>query len=119
MGARPQKEVYVRREHDPGQECEFDWEEIPLVIGVTPFQTVQMARVHLLGIPIRCSAWLFRSQDTLSLMEAHRNFFAEIQGGPQTMCNDNMKVAVTIRTFVVRAVRRQVPTKACSVFPCI
>ena len=40
-GTRPQKEVYVRREHDPGQECEFDWGD-PLVIGGRR-QMVQMA----------------------------------------------------------------------------
>ena len=96
MGTRPQKEVYVRREHDPGQECEFDWGEIPLVIGGRR-QMVQMAVFTLLHSNRR-SAWLFRRQDTLSLMEAHRNFFEEIQGVPQTMVYDNMKVAVTIRT---------------------
>ena len=68
----------------PGQECEFDWGEIPLVIGGRR-QTVQMAVFTLLHSN-RCSAWLFRRQDTLSLMEAHRNFFAEIQGVRRPWC---------------------------------
>lgn len=58
---------------------------------------VQMAVFTLLHSNRR-SAWLFRRQDTFSLMEAHRNFSIEIQGVPQTMVYDNMKVAVTIRT---------------------
>ncbi|THG50546.1 transposase [Muribaculum caecicola] len=110
MGARPQKEVYVRREHDPGQECEFDWGEIPLVI-CDRRQTVQMAVFTLLHSNRR-SAWLFRRQDTLSLMEAHRNFFAEIQGVPQTMVYDNMKVAVIIRTGRQGRPAVRYPTKA-------
>ena len=110
MGTRPQKEVYVRREHDPGQECEFDWGEIPLVIGGRR-QMVQMAVFTLLHSNRR-SAWLFRRQDTLSLMEAHRNFFEEIQGVPQTMVYDNMKVAVTIRTGRQGRPAVKYPTKA-------
>ena len=60
-------------------------------------RNVQMAVFTLLHSNRR-SAWLFLRQDTLSLMEAHRNFFMEIQGVPQTMVYDNMRVAVTIRT---------------------
>lgn len=98
MGTKAAKdtEVYVRREHDPGGECEFDWGGIPLIIGGRRMK-VQMAVFTLLHSNRR-SAWLFRRQDTLSLMEAHRNFSIEIQGVPQTMVYDNMKVAVTIRT---------------------
>ena len=98
MGTRPQKdtELYIRREHDPGMECEFDWGEIPLIIGGRR-RNVQMAVFTLLHSNRR-SAWLFHRQDTLSLMEAHRNFFIEVQGVPQTMIYDNMRVAVTIRT---------------------
>ena len=98
MGTNAVKDavLYVRREHDPGRECEFDWGEIPLVIGGRR-RNVQMAVFTLLHSNRR-SAWLFLRQDTLSLMEAHRNFFIEIQGVPQTMVYDNMRVAVTIRT---------------------
>ena len=112
MGSRPQKDdgIYVRREHDPGQECEFDWGEIPLIIGGRR-QMVQMAVFTLLHSNRR-SAWLFRRQDTLSLMEAHRNFFAEVQGVPQTMVYDNMKVAVTIRTGRQGRPAVKYPTKA-------
>ena len=98
MGAKTVRDtdLYIRREHDPGRECEFDWGEIPLVIGGRR-RNVQMAVFTLLHSNRR-SAWLFLRQDTLSLMEAHRNFFMEIQGVPQTMVYDNMRVAVTIRT---------------------
>lgn len=72
---------------------------------------VQMAVFTLLHSNRR-SAWLFRRQDTLSLMEAHRNFFEEIQGVPQTMVYDNMKVAVTIRTGRQGRPAVKYPTKA-------
>lgn len=112
MGTKPdkKKEVYVRREHDPGQECEFDWGEIPLIIGGKR-RNFQMA-VFTLSHSGRRSAWLFARQDTLSLMEAHRNFFSEIQGVPQTMVYDNMKVAVVIRTGRQGRPAVKYPTKA-------
>lgn len=112
MGTKPKKEpeLYIRREHDPGQECEFDWGEIPLVIAGKR-QNVQMAVFTLLHSNRR-SAWLFRRQDTLSLMEAHRNFFIEIDGVPQTMVYDNMKVAVVIRTGRQGRPAVKYPTKA-------
>ena len=98
MGPRPApapSEVYVRREHDPGRECEFDWGEIPLVIGG------QRIKVHMaVFTPVHSNsrhAWLFRRQDTLAFMEAHRNFFARTGGVPAVMVYDNMKVAVTIK----------------------
>lgn len=112
MSAKPEKtkEIYIRREHDPGQECEFDWGEIPLIIGGKRCN-VQMA-VFTLVHSNRRSAWLFRRQDTLSLMEAHRNFFIEVDGVPQTMVYDNMKVAVVIRTGKQGRPAVKYPTKA-------
>lgn len=112
MGSRPLKEsdVFIRREHDPGLECEFDWGEIPLEIGGIRVN-VQMAVFTLLHSNRR-SAWLFRRQDTLSLMEAHRNFFSEVQGVPQTMIYDNMKVAVVIRSGKKGRPATKFPTKA-------
>lgn len=112
MGTKPRKapDLYIRREHDPGQECEFDWGEIPLVIAGKR-QNVQMAVFTLLHSNRR-SAWLFRRQDTLSLMEAHRNFFIEVNGVPQTMVYDNMKVAVVIRTGRQGRPAVKYPTKA-------
>lgn len=112
MGSRHGKEaeLYIRREHAPGLECEFDWGEIPLIIGGRR-QMVQMAVFTLLHSNRR-SAWLFRRQDTLSLMEAHRNFFIEVQGVPRTMVYDNMKVAVTIRTGRQGRPAVKYPTKA-------
>lgn len=112
MGAKAdnEAELYIRREHAPGKECEFDWGEIPLVIGGRR-RNVQMAVFTLLHSNRR-SAWLFLRQDTLSLMEAHRNFFIEIQGVPQTMVYDNMKVAVTIRTGRKGRPAQKYPTRA-------
>lgn len=95
MGPAPSPEVYIRREHPAGDECEFDWGEVPLVIAGQR-RKFQMA-VFTLQHSNRRSAWLFPRQDTLALMEAHRNFFMEVTGVPRVMVYDNMKVAVTVR----------------------
>lgn len=95
MGPVPSPEVFIRREHPAGEECEFDWGEVPLVIAGQRCK-FQMA-VFTLQHSNRRSAWLFPRQDTLALMEAHRNFFSEVGGVPRIMVYDNMKVAVTVR----------------------
>lgn len=71
-------DVFIRREHDPGMECEFDWGEITLIINGSR-QKVMMAVFTLLHSNTR-HAWLFMRQDTLALMEAHRNFFGAVGG---------------------------------------
>ncbi len=95
MGPAPSAEVFIRREHPAGDECEFDWGEVPLVIAGQR-RKFQMA-VFTLQHSNRRSAWLFPRQDTLALMESHRNFFREVGGVPRVMVYDNMKVAVTVR----------------------
>lgn len=95
LGPKRPAGVFVRREHAAGQECEFDWGEIPLVIAGHRIK-VRMAVFTLLHSNRR-SAWLFRTQDTLAFMEAHRNFFREVGGVPSVMVYDNMRIAVTIR----------------------
>ena len=39
-------------------------------------------------------AYLFSREDTLALMEAHRNCFRELGGTPRVMAYDNMRTAV-------------------------
>ena len=89
---RPSKDVFIHQEYDPGMECEFDWGEVKLEIRgeQTKFTMAVFTFAHSNGR----YAYIFRHQDTLALMEAHRNFFKEVNGVPEMMVYDNMRVAV-------------------------
>ena len=89
------KDVFIKQCYDPGQECEFDWGEVKLRIGgkLVTFTMAVFALCHSEGR----WAYLFRHQDNLAFMEAHRNFFHDIHGVPRTMVYDNMKVAVILK----------------------
>lgn len=89
---RPSKDVFIHQEYEPGIECEFDWGEVKLTIRGEPvkFTMAVFTFCHSNGR----YAYIFRHQDALALMEAHRNFFREIKGVPEVMVYDNMRVAV-------------------------
>ncbi len=89
---RRRMEAYIKQWYEPGQECEFDWGEVCLVIGGRQ-RKLYMAVFTLCHSNGRW-AYLFRRQDTLAFMESHRNFFSDIGGVPRTMVYDNMRVAV-------------------------
>ena len=86
------KDVYLRIHREPGEECEFDWGEVKMFLGKEKV-TLMMAVFCFPYSKLR-NAYLFRRQDTLAFMEAHRNFFHSIGGVPHTMVYDNMRVAV-------------------------
>lgn len=85
-------DVFIHQEYSPGVECEFDWGEVKLLIGgsLCRFTMAVFTLCHSNGR----YAYLFRHQDALALMEAHRNCFRDLGGVPQTMVYDNMRVAV-------------------------
>ena len=89
---RPSKDVFIHQEYEPGIECEFDWGEVKLTIRgeQVKFTMAVFTFCHSNGR----YAYIFRHQDALALMEAHRNFFREINGVPEVMVYDNMRVAV-------------------------
>ncbi len=62
----------------PDRKCEFDWGEVVLTIGGGKAR-YYLAVFTLVHSGYR-SAWLFRRQDTLALMEAHRNFSGRSAG---------------------------------------
>ena len=94
-----QQEAYIKQLYLPGEECEFDWAEIKLVIGGI------RRRLYLAVFTSAYSNYrfcrLFHRQDTLAFMEAHNEFFAHLGGVYQEMVYDNMKVAV--KEFVGRS----------------
>lgn len=109
MGPKPNPEIYIHREHPAGLECEFDWGEVPLVVGGER-RKFQMAVFTMQHSNLR-KAWLFPRQDTLALMEAHRNFFISVGGVPSVMVYDNMRVAVVIKTGSRGRPATKYPTK--------
>lgn len=88
------KDAHIKRYHEPGMECEFDWGEVKLCIHgkMVTFTMAVFALCHSEGR----WAYLFRHQDNLAFMESHRNFFRDVQGVPHTMVYDNMRVAVIL-----------------------
>ncbi len=88
---RPAK-AYIRQSYEPGFRCEFDWGVVTLWLdGVR-------TRLHMAVFTLDHSnmrkAYLFSREDTLALMEAHRNCFRELGGTPRVMAYDNMRTAV-------------------------
>ncbi|MFA4826630.1 MAG: IS21 family transposase [Methanoregula sp.] len=101
-----QCEAYIKQTYLAGEECEFDWAEVKLVIrGVRK-------RLYLAVFTSAYSNYrhcrLYHRQDTLAFMEAHNDFFAHIGGVYQEMVYDNMRVVV--RDFVGRS--EKTPTEA-------
>lgn len=88
----PKGEAFIRGYYPAGEACEFDWGEVKLYLG-GKLQKLYMA-VFTFSHSNGRYAWLFRHQDTLAFMEAHRNFFAQVRGVPDMMVYDNMRVAI-------------------------
>lgn len=84
--------AYIRQEYIPGMRCEFDWGMLTLWIGGV--RTKLHMAVFTLNHSNMRKAYLFSREDSLSLMEAHRNCFRELGGTPQVMAYDNMRTAV-------------------------
>lgn len=87
------KEAYIRQEHSPGMETEFDWGEIKLNIGGQGYKRYQMA-VFTSAYGNHRFAMLFRTQDTAAFQESHVEYFTFCGGVYRTVTYDNMKVAV-------------------------
>lgn len=86
-------EAYIRQEHMPGIDTEFDWGEVKLNIGSTGYETYQMA-VFATAYGNHRFARLYRTQDTASFQEAHVDYFSFCKGVYKNVIYDNMRVAV-------------------------
>jgi transposase len=101
-----QCEAFIKQIYLAGEECEFDWAEVKLIIaGVRK-------RLYLAVFTSAYSNYrycrLYHRQDTLAFMESHNDFFAHIGGVYQEMVYDNMRIA--IKDFVGR--NEKTPTDA-------
>ncbi len=89
----PVHEAYIRQDHLPGEEVEFDWGTVRLNIGGTGYLKYQMAVFTSAYGNYRFSR-LYRTQDTAAFQESHADFFSFCGGVYKTVVYDNMKVAV-------------------------
>ena len=87
------KEAFIRQEHHPGIETEFDWGEVKLNIGNTGYKRYQIA-VFTSAYGNYRFARLYRTQDTAAFQESHVEYFRFCGGVYNTVIYDNMKVAV-------------------------
>ena len=87
------REAFIRQEHIPGADTEFDWGEVKLNIGGTGYKKYQMA-VFATAYGNYRYARLYRTQDTASFQESHVDYFSFCKGVYRNVIYDNMKVAV-------------------------
>lgn len=85
---------YIRQEYEPGVRCEFDWGHLWLDIGSKNKKRKYHIAVFTMNHSNMRMAYLFSHEDSLALMEAHRNFFRYVGGAPQIMAYDNMRTVV-------------------------
>lgn len=92
------QEAFVRQAHLPGEECEFDWAEVKLVIGE------EQRRLQLAVYTSNYSNYrygdLYSRQDSLAYMESHSDLTQHVGGVFHEMIYDNMRI--TISNFVGR-----------------
>lgn len=88
-------EAYVRQEHEPGFECQFDWCTVRLAIGGKDYEDYQMA-VFASPYSGYVYSQFFYKQDTPSFQEAHVRFIAHCGGVFARYVYDNAKVQVKL-----------------------
>jgi len=98
------EECFIRQNYRPGEQCEFDWGEVPLLIGGK--KTKLYMSVFTLAYSNHRYALLHLKQDTLAYKECHVAYMKDV-GIPSVMVYDNMRTAV--RSF---AGSTKTPTEA-------
>lgn len=96
------QEAFIRQHYRPGEEVEFDWGEVQLLLDGRP------KRLYLAVFTLAYSnhRWgmLFYRQDMVSFLTAHRAYFQGLGHVPGRVSYDNMRTAVA--RFVHRDGRR-------------
>lgn len=103
---RKGQEIFIRQHIDPGQNSEFDWAEVKLIIGGK--QKRLMLAVFTNGYSNYRWARLYYRQDTISFLHAHVHYLSHIGGVPSQIVYDNMRTAVA--RFAIKNTDKQ-PTE--------
>jgi len=85
-------EAFIKQVYEPGEVCEFDWGEVPLVVSGIEI-TYKMSVFTLAARNIRF-AYLYRKENSQCYVDSHIKAFAYFGGVPHSMTYDNMRVAV-------------------------
>lgn len=88
-------EVYVLQDPPEGYRAEFDWGYVDLTLGTT-VQKVSLAIFTLNYSQYRFGR-LFPNQTTFDVIQAHIDFFSEIQAVPQVIVYDNATTIYDLR----------------------
>ena len=86
------EETYIRRDHKPGDEVEFDWGYVKIFID-GELRQIPMAMFTCTASGYRYSL-LCPKTDTKNFIHAHVKFFEHVEGVFQTMVYDNLSTAV-------------------------
>ena len=101
------KEAFIKQEYIPGDVVEFDFGTVKLYTDDKILREYQIAVFTSAYSNFRW-ARLYPKQNTACFLEAHANFFNEIQGAFRTVVYDNTRVAV--KKFIGRSDKE--PTEA-------
>ena len=97
---RSRKEAYIKQEYVPGDVVEFDFGTVKLYTEDGILRDYQLAVFTSAYSNFRW-ARLFPKQNTACFLEAHAEFFKEIEGSFRTVVYDNTRVAV--KKFIGRS----------------
>lgn len=86
------KEVYVRRNCEPGYEVEFDWGEVKLIIDgiIKKYSLAVFALAH----SNYRYAKIYESESQICVLDVHTRFISEIDFIPSVFTYDNMRTVV-------------------------
>jgi len=89
------REVFVLQDPPEGYRAEFDWAFVDLILGNT-VQKVSLAIFTVYYSQYRFGK-LFLNQTSFDVIQAHIDFFTDIQGVPQVIVYDNATTIYDIR----------------------
>lgn len=88
-------ECFIKQYHELGRMAEFDWGEVKLYIN----GVLRKFRMATFALPGSTTRWgkLYQRENTISLQEAHTDYFRYLGGVPIEIVYDNMKTAVLFK----------------------
>lgn len=86
------REAFIKQHYNPGEVCEFDWGDVPLMIDNKDIR-YKMA-IFTLAYSNTRYALLYRKENSQCFVDAHIKAFTYFGGTPHLMVYDNMRVAV-------------------------
>lgn len=105
---RQKREAFIRIEHLPGEECQFDWYDAKIYIN-NELKDVSVA-LFTMSYSNYQMAFIYPSKNMQCFQDAHAQFFKHIGRVPKAMRYDNLTTAVT-KIYVENHKRQRVLTE--------